>query len=634
MGRFPELQSSLSRDFRNSYNEGIKKIDLAVSKSESEATSAYAKSVKAESDSTAAKNTANQVKEQLNNIILENGDSTPEVVAMRTDSNGYTFPTAGERLNELNNQVVENVSKFEKSAVLYSKELLNIRKDLGIKICCMGTSMTYGTDTTSTDKRAPDITPTDNGSLHTATRASVSYPEALSEYLNTIYNGNVVVVNKGYSGDGTKKGYEHWNASGADICIMDYGINDASNDSIEYVGDVEVFLYWYRKLIQRELDNGTSVILLTPTKQRIAGATDIDGRTAVSVYANAVKMLAKEFNIPYIDGWEILKNYSSDIYSDYTHLNGKGYRILGARLASVIVGKGANEPCKVSDGDFIGIRPQVDSLKLTGSSIVSSTGYPTPNEGESGKGVSGLIKNGQKITWSFYAEEDGLVVIPGLYTVDPNPVIKFELDFNMEQAQWGNTWSYFQDTVTNHAYREPASFSLAKSDLVALNGTAYSSAIVRSTDQKALKIVGKGWHTITLSVQLSIDSNSCTVHGLEFFSLNNYRNRVYKKIPVTLTNAEAYDAARTPYLIIKNNGDASLIGTIKNATISNTIDFGNIDAKYAPKQNMVFVVSLSSSTGGGYGVVLVTPSGKLMLCFVSSSVTYANLHGVGWSIGE
>lgn len=123
MGRFPELQTSLNREFRNSYNEGIKKIDSSLDNVEVQSTQALTKANTAESlsstaknESLAAKNTSTQVKEQLNNLILENGDSTPEIVAMRTDPEGNTFSTAGERLDNVNVQLTDtttNVGSIE-----------------------------------------------------------------------------------------------------------------------------------------------------------------------------------------------------------------------------------------------------------------------------------------------------------------------------------------------------------------------------------------------------------------------------------------------------------------------------------------------------------------------------------------
>lgn len=107
MARFPELQTSLSRDFRNSYNEGVKKIDFSLDNAEANTKSALLKATTAEVNAANAKNTSTQVKEQLNNIILENGDSAPEIVAMRTDSEGNTFETAGDRLDNFNEQLAD-----------------------------------------------------------------------------------------------------------------------------------------------------------------------------------------------------------------------------------------------------------------------------------------------------------------------------------------------------------------------------------------------------------------------------------------------------------------------------------------------------------------------------------------------
>lgn len=99
-----------------------------------------------------------------------------------------------------------SVDKITRLQNLYMAQFLrNLRKGSPVTIACMGDSMTYGHDTTSSDKRNADTTPCDDGSKHSFTRASITYPEALQKYLNKIYSNNVTVINRGYSGDYVKK---------------------------------------------------------------------------------------------------------------------------------------------------------------------------------------------------------------------------------------------------------------------------------------------------------------------------------------------------------------------------------------------------------------------------------------------
>ncbi|MBT2614120.1 MULTISPECIES: pyocin knob domain-containing protein [unclassified Bacillus (in: firmicutes)] len=130
MGRFPELQTSLSRDFRNSYNEGIKKVDTSLNKVEADSSSALAKAVTSENVSTEAKsiakiaeNKADSVQEQFNQVVIE-GDSSVEAAQMRVDTEGVAHPTAKARVdsdyNKVNLHLEEKANQSEVQDILIS----------------------------------------------------------------------------------------------------------------------------------------------------------------------------------------------------------------------------------------------------------------------------------------------------------------------------------------------------------------------------------------------------------------------------------------------------------------------------------------------------------------------------------
>jgi lysophospholipase L1-like esterase len=530
--------------------------------------------------------------------------------------------------NELN-------AKNGKSTNLFNKAMFKLRNNLPTSITFKGDSIIYGTDFNSSDKRAADPVAADDGTAHTSTRASVTMPEAFSLFINEIYEGNVTIKNQGYSGDGAEKGFQHWNASGTDFCVMNYGINDAGNDSISYMGDVEQFVYWYRQLIERELNNGTAVILLSPTKQRIVTFYDTDYRTDVDVFASAVKMLANEYNLPYIDGHELLKNYSADLYSDYTHFTGSGYRVFAARLVSLFVGSGIYSPVRVHGGDSLLARTQLDNVNGVNSAIGINAGSPTPSEFDAGSGVSIIIKNDGAVYWSFYAEEDGLVVIPSLYTPDTGAVAKLELDFGLVQPQWNNYWSYNEKDGVNADYRETSIVTIPKALFTSYGGNVYSRHMVKTKDQPVLKITTKGWHTIKITGVMVDPTINLSINELYFMSLTDYRNTIYKKIPLTLANgATPIDTPRTPYLLVKGDGTAHLTGTLTNVPISTTTEFAMIDVQYAPVSNTPFVVALSTSAGGGYAIIYISASGFIRCVYSSTGDTFLNLHGCIWTVGQ
>lgn len=521
-----------------------------------------------------------------------------------------------------------------KNTVLYNRFLFNLRRLHGdIRICCMGDSMTYGTDTNSSDKRSADTTLTDDGSKHLATRASKTYPEVLQRELNKIYDNNITVINHGFSGDGTKKGYIHWNASMCDLCIINYGINDASNENIEYMGSVKEFIKWYRLIIERELENNTAVILITPPKQLVISTSGKDSRTSVDIFSNAVYMLGNEYNIPVIDGHLIMEGYGSEYYSDTTHHNGKGYETYACNLLGILIGEGANKPYKINGYDMLGSNILLDNFVLSNGAIIANNeSYPTPPECK-GSSPAILLKDGNSVTYSFYCEQPNMILVPSLYSASSNCNVKISLDRGVDQPEPQNYFYYKNQNVIDRNIKEPSVIYIKNSHLVDYSNKVYTLKNTLKDSDPHITIMRRGWHTVTISTSFGNENDSCTLYGIEFLSYNDYLNRTYKEITLDLVNCNAYDESRKPKLYI-NNGFCELMGTIKDFT---NVDGGVIlsfDQKYAPKMNAVFAVALSSSNNGGYGVLTITPSGKGFINFTTNNANFASLYGVRWKVDE
>lgn len=542
--------------------------------------------------------------------------------------------------SKLDSEFIQKINSFssqldikKKNTILYNKFLYKLRKTTSdITICCEGDSMTYGTDTTSSDKRAADTTLTDNGSKHTATRASISYPEALEIELNEIYDNNITVINHGYSGDGTKKGYEHWNASGCDLCIINYGINDAINSNISYMGDVEEFIKWYRLLIERELENGTAVILVSPPKQLVVSTSGKDSRVAVDVFSNAVFMLGEEYQCPVIDGNLIMEGYSSDFYSDTTHHNGNGYKAYACNFVGILIGEGANRPYKINGYDMLGGNILLDNFVLSnGALIANSSSYPSPSECN-GTAPAIFIKDGQSVTYSFYCEQPNIVVVPSLYTKSENCNIIMELDRGIEQPKPQNLFYNYNQNVIDKSVIEPSKITVTNENLVEYGKHVYTLKNLKNSKDPHIKIMKRGWHTITVSTNFGNTTDSCTLYGIEFITYNDYLNKVIDEIEIELYNCVPFDEDRTPKLINKN-GTISIIGGIKDITnIEERIM--SFPQQYAPKINTTHIVAISaSSNSNGYAILTITPNGNVFLNYKSMEAsTITTLYGCSWNL--
>ncbi|RDW17640.1 hypothetical protein CWR48_14090, partial [Oceanobacillus arenosus] len=124
MARFPELNTGLTRDFRNSYNEGIKKIDTDLNKSSSDASNALAKSTKAEVNASEAKAAADRTSTELGQAILK-GDSSPLAGQLSVGADGTVYPGGPQErlvkeLNSVNKDLAQMASLSYVDAILAS----------------------------------------------------------------------------------------------------------------------------------------------------------------------------------------------------------------------------------------------------------------------------------------------------------------------------------------------------------------------------------------------------------------------------------------------------------------------------------------------------------------------------------
>ena len=225
-------------------------------------------------------------------------------------------------------------------------------------------------------------------------------PEIMTETLNKVYNGKITMFRKVWNGitvcnkktpSGKPVDYSitsHWKASEKDIAMMNFGINDAIGIHLDvsYAGNVTKFIEGYKALIERELENGTAVIVVSPFRLCTVGEKDIDAdlddRTIIDVYEQSLFSLCQEYGIPFIDGSLMLKNFGSELYLDLSHLRPLGNESAGKRLASVLIGQNPLRPLKVHHNTYLSVIPQYSNCKLTGTANFSySTTSPNVKTG-------------------------------------------------------------------------------------------------------------------------------------------------------------------------------------------------------------------------------------------------------------
>lgn len=297
--------------------------------------------------------------------------------------------------------------------------------------------------------------------------------------------------------------------------------------NVSYKGKVELFLEGYRRLIEREIEHGTAVILLTPVKQvMMQNDLDTTTRALIDVYERAIFDLGREYNVPVIDGNLMVKNFSTSECIDFTHFTGEGFQAIGYRLASVFIGQSMHEPRVVTDGSYLGVNYQVDNVNIVVPAKLeaSETSPNIPLMMTSGDldgiqavagGLQATIDNtGGKVVWSFYCDKDGLVVIPNLACTSTTATVSMKLDFGANQGKWSNYFNCVNTGSIDRTHKEASSITATGS---ALNWGKHN---IKAT--QAIKITTEGWHSIEISATGLEVGETLDVYGLNFVSLDMY----------------------------------------------------------------------------------------------------------------
>ncbi|MBC2067036.1 SGNH/GDSL hydrolase family protein [Listeria booriae] len=409
-----------------------------------------------------------------------------------------------EKFDQLEVELYRQLAKYRNmQQELISGAFEKLRKGEPTQIVCYGDSLTYGYDITSIDKRPADPMPTPNGTLHTRERASTTYPEALESSLKQVYP-NVTVKNCGYSGDTVLTSYLKWDKANpeGDITLLMLGHNDSKN-AAETISD---FMVGYRKIVERALSWGSSIIFLTPPRQK--NATDF----TVDVYSQAVMQLAKEYQAPVVDMAGVTEGAPASFYSDSVHFNGRGYDFLGKKLASLFLNKTILNVVKVKAHDSLNVIKETSGIQFNENCTMSTSEYfPTEDATETGKGVALVLKTGGKAYFSFYAEEANLLFLPSVYAGSKTLNLKVEMNFAAETAN--NAISYAFNTTSARVMNKP----LKSTTYVSTDLNWYSSAALyidgRINTSKLMYAPRKGWYTVTIE---NLDTYAINLFNLEF----------------------------------------------------------------------------------------------------------------------
>lgn len=354
----------------------------------------------------------------------------------------------------------EKVGALMSNATLVSEALNKLIQTGQLSIVCVGDSITYGYDETSDDKLPPLPG-------HTRQRASIQYPMQLQKELRRIYVSNSInTTNYGYSGDTVQSSYEReaWkNNPKSNLAVIMFGINDeAKNVSIATFSEFLV------KWIERLNSWGTGVILMTPTLLNSGGTQKkLDG------FRFAMKQIAELYGCPLFETSEFVDSYSKDaIYSDSTHFNKEGYKIIGNSLAWYLA----------SNCSYKKISSNIDVPSTESNSITNGTRYYQPYSFNLNSLQLRLDeKSDQLVTFPFYLDSDAAeLYLNGFIGKGSQIIIDADNLRGSTFVKGGNT------TTENYQ---------AKTNIV---------AYPKRLDTLCATVIGRGWHSLSITAPTGV----------------------------------------------------------------------------------------------------------------------------------
>lgn len=362
-----------------------------------------------------------------------------------------------------------------------------------------------------------------DGSVYEQWQFNDPWPSYLQSAMNSAVLQAVTVRNAGYSGDRVYNGYlRHRVVTNADASVVAYGTNDAnyacsngsspsgiSSSGLYNVGDYAALLY---KFVAREVLRGKTVIILGTTPY--ANATPPspaawDGTpwasTRLSVaYDSAAENVAKLIGSAYVDSkQDLLRQFSvADFTNDGVHYKTAGAKIVGNKMAAVLSSPHIGSD-RVRSGSVLLANPTMASVygdSAYGTLPDVSSSAPSWGVNATERSTISLTQN-VPLTFSFYAEEDGLVAfLNARSAAGPAAQYTFSLDGGAVQPRVMFSGDYLNGvpvssknaSTVGRADRDTSNFS--------------------SATHPVLLIASKGWHTLAITqtgtINVMVDSIS------------------------------------------------------------------------------------------------------------------------------
>jgi lysophospholipase L1-like esterase len=357
--------------------------------------------------------------------------------------------------------------------------------------------------------------------------AGKTYPEALRDYLRESFGMTTIdVVNRGYSGEDSRGVQTRWTTNpNADLHIIMLGSNDATRSI-----PVDEYLSNMYKLVNNIISWGSAVILLTPPKHSTETSVDI----SLKSMAEGLYALGKVLGVPvinskrFLEGIPYLEHHpvSGSTLLDAIHYNSYGYSVFASKVAALIVGRVNLFDVKhLTPGNHLFVDKSRYGFTQSGAdnttqlySSISPIGIADSNA----KGIYANVTPGNSLTYSFYAEENDLVLVPiHQFAQTTNASVEYSLNYGLKQARPLNSGVDNNQTQANATDITPTITFTNHQNLASGNPYLLSKQLIGS---KLLRVTQKGWHTLIIRNTSTNVNAHCYILGTEVLSLRSLKN--------------------------------------------------------------------------------------------------------------
>ena len=400
-----------------------------------------------------------------------------------------------------------------KQQMLLSNFLVKLENNESVKIICMGDSLTYGQNTSESNKRPANSDPTlDPNSPTGFEQANTTYPEYLKDLLVNFYGSNKsispTVVNRGVCGHTAQWGFQQWGDKKitGDVVIICYG----NNDSNKNVSPTD-YIKYLEKIILKYESWGIPSILLVPPRMKTTSEDKFRG------YKNAIRNLGSAYGVPILDGDQFHFGYqSSDIFdTDLVHFTELGYKIIANRVFSALIQ--LTKKNIVKDKTMLFPYADRNSYYKKGAvwEQVAGNGLVLNNTNNNTMAI--VVGGGGKVTFPIYTDEM-LTFIP-LFTKTGNGKVKISINTGIQQ----NKELYHLDTQTFKAlpnFISPVSiYEFSGNNFnVDIDNSYWNKTLIGVNNEKGIPyLTSIGYNNITIQ---NMGTDNVVLQGLYFHKLS------------------------------------------------------------------------------------------------------------------